>query len=110
MSLFRPLSSPHHENVMFDQQLDEICRVRATLVWIHFELSAQNIHDLSKGSRPIGELDDALRDVGQLSTLIFEGMQKVIGASDEETVVYPLESRVGMSLNNRGPELGVSLR
>jgi hypothetical protein len=110
MSLFRPLSSAHHENVMVDKQLDEIRRVRATLIRIHFELSAENVRDLTNGSRSVGELDDALPDVRQPSTLILEGVQKVIGAGDQEAVVHALESRVGMSLNNGSPQLGVSLR
>jgi hypothetical protein len=37
-------------------------------------------------------------------------VQKIIGAGDEETVVYALESRVGMSLNNERPQRRVSLR
>ena len=93
-----------------DQQPDELYRVRATLIRLHFELSAQDIRDLSNGSSPIRELNDALPDVRQLSTLIFEGVQKVIGAGNEQAVVYSLESRIGMSLNNRSPQLGVSLR
>jgi hypothetical protein len=60
--VFRP-SSPQDKKVAIDQQPDEVYRVRATLIRIHFELSAENIRDLSNGSSPVAELEDALRDV-----------------------------------------------
>jgi hypothetical protein len=96
--------------VAIDQQLDEVYRVRATPLRLHIELRAQSIRDLSNGSRSVGEVDDPLGDIRRLSTLIFEGMQKIIRAGDEEASIDALESRIGMSLNNRGPRLEVSLR
>ncbi len=107
--MFRSLSSPQDKNSTIDQELDEFCRVRPTPLRIHFELRAEGVRDLSGGPRPVDELDDPLRDVGQFSGLIFEGMKKVVRAGDEEAVVDALESRVGVSFNNGGPELGALL-
>jgi hypothetical protein len=107
--VFRSLSSPQDKKATIDEELDEFCGVRPTPVRIHFEFCAESIHDLTGGPRPIGELDDPLSDVRQFSGLVFEGMKKVIRAGDEEAVVDALESRIGMSLNERGPEPGAAL-